>query len=427
MGGSPSGQPQRSERVRHAKWMLGGGAITAVVGFASNLVLVRFIEPQGFGRFAIAAATMGLVFAVCSLRLNVLIVRTPDAEFDGPTQRRFKETVFQEAVLLGALAAGSLALAGLLNAYNAVLLVTMTVGQFVTNHKALYERQMPYVRLATLDTVSRVAGHGLAVVLAASGIMQEGALYLRELAVVVIAGVWLRGLGQMGQLGVSVPSWRTWRTMLRQASLPWADGMLESLFDRCRVLAAAAVGGERGAGLFFQAYRLAVVPHQLLQPLMGRMALNWFSREPNSQLRRRRRRQLIGLGVLPLVASVGAVLAFADPVVPLVFGEPWRPVVPILVALSGFIVFNTLFSTYKMFAFAARGMRVLFVARLLQFVGLGIAMTPWALGRPMDVSMVGAGVSLAFGLAFLVAVVGFAYEERKPAVNGGKDGRAKSE
>ncbi|MBW2531754.1 MAG: oligosaccharide flippase family protein [Deltaproteobacteria bacterium] len=249
--------------------------------------------------------------------------------------------------------------------------------------------------------------------LAVSGLLQEGALYVREAFVVLALGPWLHRLGQFRSLGVALPTWSTWRSMLRRASLPWADGVAESLFDRLLVLAAAAAGGERGAGMFFQAYRLAGVPHQLLHPLLGRMALNWFSREEDARARMRRRRQLVLLGAVPLGLAAAAAIVFADPVVPVVFGERWRPVVPILGALSGFILFNTLFATHKNYGFATNGIKVLLAARVLQYAGLGVALLPLLLGHEVDVALVGVGVSFAFGLALLTTAIGFGLTDRR--------------
>ncbi|NQV57118.1 MAG: hypothetical protein HQ503_14755, partial [Rhodospirillales bacterium] len=63
--------------IRHLKiggsYLVFGQAVQAFVAFAANLVLVRFIMPEGFGRFALVLAGASIVLSLISLRLNILI------------------------------------------------------------------------------------------------------------------------------------------------------------------------------------------------------------------------------------------------------------------------------------------------------------------------------------------------------------------
>lgn len=59
--------------------------------------------------------------------------------------------------------------------------------------------------------------------------------------------------------------------VVRAARGIWLDSMLDNNFQRLSLLAVNAGAGLNGAGLFFQAQRLAVVPHQFLMPVVGRV------------------------------------------------------------------------------------------------------------------------------------------------------------
>ena len=52
------------ERIAHSGSMLTSGVVGAVIAFASNLILVRYVAPVNFGEFARGLATVGIFLAV---------------------------------------------------------------------------------------------------------------------------------------------------------------------------------------------------------------------------------------------------------------------------------------------------------------------------------------------------------------------------
>ena len=401
-------------RGKHARWMVSSGAIQSLVAFVSNIVLVRWLSPEEFGRYAIALATIGLVLTIFSMRLSVLIIRHPDAAFDETVRRQYEQSILQEWLVLTLLATGWLWLTDLWSLWNVVLLLALTFMHFVGNHKALFERNMAYGTLARMELTASLIGHLVAVVLVMVGV-GEGALYLRDLSQVLVAFVWLRMLGCMRWQRIEWMNISQWRTLVKRISGLWADGILEGLFARARILIAAAVAGQAGAGFFMQAHRLAMVPHQTLAPVVGRLALNWFSRDTDPQLRRTRRRRIGRLVAGPLLLAALAAALLADPVVPWIFGERWRPVVPLLIALWGVVIFTSLFATHKMYLMVVDRIPTLLVARVVQLTLLCVPLVPLAMNEPFSLKATCHMVSLAWMLAFCITAVGLARIDREPS------------
>jgi len=389
---------QAPGKARQSAWMMSAGVLQGAVSFASNLVLVHFVEPEGFGRYALTFANVGIVLALLSLRLNVLVIRTPEDRYDAETRGFYFNAIVQECAVAWLCGLGWLALIGLLDGWGALLLSAFVLRHFANNAKAGYERGMPYRQLALLEGGAHLAAHLVAVGLVLAG---AGAttLYLRELVLsVLLVGLLLRaGAVTRHRLRLLRPA--EWWRLVRHARTVWLDGMLESVFTRLLIVLAGAVGGERGAGFFFQAYRLAGVPHQFLNPVAARLALNWFSREPDPHRRAAVGRRLVLSLALPIGGVALANLALADAVVPWLFGERWRPVVPVLLVLSGFILFATLYAVMKTYLIASHRSRVLLWTRIAQFTGLLLPLVPLLLGGPLEVAAVGRGVSLAYALA----------------------------
>lgn len=267
----------------------------------------------------------------------------------------------------------------------------------------MFERGLDYSSLAKQEASSAMLAHTFAVGFAVGG-FGEVALYAREALQVVFRALALRQAGGLGWYGVDRVEPSQWRRLVQEARPLWLDFMLESAFDRVQVLAAAGVAGEGGAGVFTQAKRLSMVPHQFLQPLTGRLAFNWYSREGDRAARRALGLRLQALVLGPLLLSVAAVWRFADEVIPFVFGAKWAPVAPVLVALSGNILFPSLFVSNKMLLMANNTMRPVLIARVVQIVPvvLPCLLQPWLGGSIIRVVI---GVSVGWAGAFLLTIL----------------------
>ena len=384
----------------HALWLLSGGVAQSAIAFTANLVLVRHLAPSDFGRFAVQLAATGLVLALGSQRVGVQVIRQR-GELTAHDRDRLVSALLAETGVLATVVVGWMATSGTLDLFGGLLVAAIFLRHLQTNLLAFHERRMAYRGLALLETGSLLAGHGLAVALASTG-AGAIALYLRELTTATLALVGLAAMGGLPRLRPRLLTASEWRRAWREARDVWADGTLESAFARVLPIAAGAFGGHHGAGLYFQAQRLASVPHQLLGPVAGRLALNWFSRAEDRRARTRFLVRALGLlgGPLALVA-LGTVL-FADALVPWLLGPTWTPVAPLLVAMVGGVAGVSLFATSKMFLIADRGGRVLLLARLAQFAGLGLGIGASLL---FDAVEGVTGVALGYSLAFVLAVV----------------------
>lgn len=383
-----------ARRRRDATWLLTSGLGQAGLAFAANLALVRLLSPEDFGRFALALAAVTLVTSLVSLRTSALAVR---ARSLGPRRRRLylDAALFETALALG-LAGTWLHLSGGFDLWMLLLLAGCGAKHIGTVARTFLERAGRWRRLAAIEGGVQLAGHTLAVVLALFG-LTVGALVMRELA---IGALTLGVLAAAGALPVGrprLPSLKRWRVLARQAKDLWLDGALEGAFARALVLAAGAVAGERGAGLFAQAHRLAVFPHQLLSPLAGRLAYHWFSRSSREEAQALRGRLAARLA-LPLGAAALGALLLADPIVPWMFGPAWRDAAPLLAALCGVVLFNTLYSLVKMQLASERRLAAQVSTRLVQFAGLALGVGFALLGSG-GVAAVAWGISAGYAAA----------------------------
>lgn len=379
--------------------LVAGTVVQAMLAFVGNVVMLRALGPEEFGRFAVTLAGISLIAGLLSLRLGTVVIRTSDSALTTALQERYFTAMLAEACVIAILSALWLLVSGRTAWTDGLLLAAISVQVFCSHARAFWERAMPYRTIAVLETtvvaLAQVVGIGIVLITAS-----EAAFYIRE---AVAAGTTLVGLWLVGGLtwrSLAWPRLDEWRQVYREVRGIWLDAALEGLFQRLTVLAAALIGGHQGAGLFSMAQRLATLPHQLVQPL-GRVASTWFGREDSEDRRKGRDRLLLTVG-LPLTGAAVIVIATADPLVPLIFGDHWRDAVPILMAMSGAIVFLSTFEIMRSYAYITRHVRFLLVARIAQFLVFGIAMvSAWASNGDQLIYL-GGGLSAAFAAAFVV-------------------------
>lgn len=399
----PSGWPALVHRLRDAArgggWMVSGAGVQAAVAFGANLVLVRLLSPRQFGHYAAINATIGLVGAFTNLKLQDLILREPEEALDQERLSLFTGALAVRTLVVGVGAAVVLSLFGLFDLYAVLLLVSVLASAWVHALVTLYEREFEYTKISIIETGAHAGGHLFTVLGALAGL---GALvlYLRLAVKSVGKAVGLWAVDGVRPLPVRWPGRSEWQKIFEKIRDFWLDGVLAQAFERVVVLLVSILVGERGTGFFYQARRLAIVPHQLLAPLTDRVLYNFFSHRTHGEERRRiLRRGLVGETVV-LGAAALLALFFADPIVPLIFGQDWQPVVPLLRTMGGMIIAMTMLNTLNAYYMSMARLRpFIMLGRGGQYFGLFGTVAVMVLLTDLDGAVaVSVGLSIAYVL-----------------------------
>lgn len=380
-----------------------GAAVQAAVGFLAQLVLMRLLLPEDFGRFALVLASCSLVQTLLSLRLTVLIIRTPEAEMTPERIARYQAALVWETVISAAATLIWLAATGLVDAFALILVLSLSLAQWTNQMAAFYERRMSYGPISLVETGSQVLGHVLAVALVALGV-GAAALYVREIAVALARLAAFNRLGALPRPVRRLPRPGELRLLLGEARAYWIEGVADSGFSRLVVLCSGALAGLHGAGLLAQSQRLALIPHQLLSPVTGRLSTNAFSRTDERQ-HRRLLMVMLGGSFGPLAVAALLAVLFADPVVPRLFGAQWREAAGALAAMAGVILFFSTFELMRGYCVAVGRVRLVLWARVAQF-GIFLAGCAAARYAADPVTVLAWALSGAFCAAFAVTAIG---------------------
>ena len=390
--------------------MIAGQAIQVAVAFAANLILVQYLSPAEFGRFALVLASASLILSIVSMRINTLVFRTPESAFDEATKQRYFTLIAIETVLAAIVGIAWTTLAGISEGWAAALVIAVCARHWLDQNKSFFERRMPYVRLGLIETGVSVLMHVASVVMVLSG-MGAATLYWREIIGVLLSFVGLGLLGGISIFRIRFPNSTDWRRLFGEIRGIWVDSALDGAYQRLVIQCAGLIGGDRAAGYFFQAQRLAFLPQQLLAPLAIRIVSNWFGRLEHPAPRIEARGKVLGVLALPLLGAALGAYFFADPIVPMIFGPDWAPAADILAALSGFILFSCLFEVLRAYCAITRHLWILLVGRIAQYLAT-IAVVAWALaGGGLDAVKLAFGVSAGFAAAFLFVLVALTRKE----------------
>ncbi len=342
--------------VANCLWMLGGGAGRTAVAFGSNLVLVWYLLPEEFGRFAVIQATIGLVAGVARLKIKDIIIRESPQELEAGGKDILFSALVVESIVLSLGAWCLLWLAGLWDIWAGLLLFGTIAANWDEVILAFYERSFHYKNLAMLESGAHLLGHVFVATGAAMGIGYP-VLYLQRLPETIGRFSGLLFIGGMVKFRLRWLWPHDWKILYQKFRGLWLDGWLEHFFERLVILMVGWTAGEKATGYFFQARRLAGTPQSLIAPVTERVAYNYFSHRVASERGTRGLGQVLAVQTVLLGMVAMAVFCLASPLIPMVFGSQWEPVVPLLLAMTGVILGISPFGTLKVFFMAKNRMR----------------------------------------------------------------------
>lgn len=388
----------RFHLLRQGMALTVGTMVQAVIGLIAQIVLMRILLPEDFGKFVMVLAGCGLMQTILSLRVNVLIIRLPDDERDGEQARLYQAALLWETLAAAIAALVWLVLADLASGPALILLISLTLGQWVNQITSFYERGMNYSRITLVETMSQLLGHAGAIVLVLAG---AGAisLYLRELLVICCRMGAYAAIGALPRPLWVRPSLADCRRIWHEARGVWAEGILEGIFARLIILTSGTLAGLHGAGLFAQSHRLAMLPHQFLSPVISRMSANLFSRTENPHRRHVLALHLSLAAMVILLPGVAIIWLWAPQLVPWLFGDKWRDAGTVLQAMIGVILFLSLFDLLRSFCYSHKWVKPVLWGRVVQIALFVLPATYYSLSDVEDLAWV---LSAAYTGGFVV-------------------------
>ena len=316
-----------------AGWLYGHRWIDRLLDFLSIVVLARLLSPEDFGLVAIAVSVATIVEGLSAFDVNKALIQTRDEE------RALFDTAWTLSVLRGLLAAACmLVVVPLLdNRDLAAVLLVLAIGPVLTGlanpRFVLYEKELVYSKLAVLTLAAKIV--------AVTTTLAVAILYRNYWSLVI--GI-LAGHLTSTILSYALKPYRPTISLARFSDIFAFSGWLTltsvvtTLSMETDKIIVGRFLGVGDTGLYYMTQKIGVLPTRELVSPLQRILFPSFSEMVGDRARLRR---VVGesinvLASLSLPAGFGFALV-ADDFVPLVLGEQWISIVPLLRVLVPYL------------------------------------------------------------------------------------------
>jgi O-antigen/teichoic acid export membrane protein len=343
-------------------WVLSTRVIQLAAGFGSNLVLAWLLSPEDFGRYALLAAPLIICYAFCSFRLSSQILACPESKFFSTL---FLNAIVQEGLFSAFVFVVVLKIINVFSLFSFFVLLDVVLSVVLNNLKSFHERKMSYKDLARKELIGQL-GSTFIVITVAYIYPHPIVLCLKGLLLSTYLIVKLLPRFPFQWLSLS-----NWIDIFKGCKAFWWDAAMETSLTYFLQLA-AGFSGEKMAGLFFQAHRIASLPAQWFSTSIGRYALNLFREAENEVEKKKKLYRFLLFSFIPLL---GVTLFFgiaSQKIILLCFGSQWIEAAPLLTNLCGLSLLICTFHLYKQYFLSENQFKTLFWARATQFFTLVI-------------------------------------------------------
>lgn len=324
----------REKTISGAKWSAMATIIIIGLGLAQMTVLARIIDNHQFGLLTVSLVIIALADTLSDFGIaNSIIQRKEISHLELTTL--YWLNVGLGLVVCAAIFAARDLIAGVLhNPDLAPLIKTLSLAFVVIPHgqqfRALMQKELEFNKIGMIETSAVLAGFTFTVVSAHFWPVAMTAIlgYLVNCTVrTLLFGYFGRKIYRPG-LHFSLASVSA---NLKFGAWLTADSIINYINTNLSTLVLARILGASVAGGYNLAYNVAVVPPMKLNPIITRVLFPAFAKiqDDTAKLRLNFYKLLSIVGIINFPILLG-LLVVANNFVPLVFGEKWNSIVPIL-------------------------------------------------------------------------------------------------
>jgi O-antigen/teichoic acid export membrane protein len=329
---SRSSSPGLRGRTLRSFLLLGAQRVVGVVVTAGgSIALARLLTPEVFGLYAILVFVITAGVRSSELGLGAALIQRRDLDPAAALGVAFTAT-FALALALGAAIAGAAPLVARWPGVSsdvtapvrwlALLVVLSSLRMPAT---VLLERRLAYLPLTVAETADTVTFHAVAIAAAIAGAglwsFVMGALAARAVNLVVLWGAarWRPTLRW---------SWRELAPVMKFGILFQGSILVAIAGDAVVPIVVTAWSGVTGVGFLNWAATLAFLPLQVVS-IAGRVLFPALSSlQADTERFAEATARALNRVTAVLYPAAALLLAGADPVVRLIFGEAWLPAIP---------------------------------------------------------------------------------------------------
>ena len=324
----------RNKTISGAKWSAMATVIIISLGLIQMTVLARIIDSHQFGLLTVALVIIALADTLSDFGIANSIIQRKEISNLELTTLYWLNVGLGLVVCVAMFLLGDVIADALNNPDLAPLIKTLAFAFVVIPHgqqfRALMQKELEFSKIGSIETFSVLAGFTFTVVTAQYWPVAMTAIWgylVNSLVRTALFGFFGRKIYRPG-LHFSLASVAS---NLRFGAWLTADSLINYVNTNLSTLVLARILGASVAGGYNLAYNVAVVPPMKLNPIITRVLFPAFAKiqDDIDKLRVNFYKLLSVVGIINFPALLG-LMVVANNFVPLVFGEKWVSIVPIL-------------------------------------------------------------------------------------------------
>lgn len=324
----------RNKTISGAKWSAMATVIIISLGLIQMTVLARIIDSHQFGLLTVALVIIALADTLSDFGIANSIIQRKEISNLELTTLYWLNVGLGLVVCVAMFLLGDVIADALNNPDLAPLIKTLAFAFVVIPHgqqfRALMQKELEFSKIGSIETFSVLAGFTFTVVTAQYWPVAMSAIWgylVNSLVRTALFGFFGRKIYRPG-LHFSLASVAS---NLRFGAWLTADSLINYVNTNLSTLVLARILGASVAGGYNLAYNVAVVPPMKLNPIITRVLFPAFAKiqDDIDKLRVNFYKLLSVVGIINFPALLG-LMVVANNFVPLVFGEKWVSIIPIL-------------------------------------------------------------------------------------------------
>ncbi|WP_276641975.1 MOP flippase family protein [Siccibacter turicensis] len=324
----------RNKTISGAKWSAMATVIIISLGLIQMTVLARIIDSHQFGLLTVALVIIAFADTLSDFGIANSIIQRKEISNLELTTLYWLNVGLGIVVCIAMFLLGDVIAGALNNPDLAPLIKTLSFAFVVIPHgqqfRALMQKELEFNKIGSIETFSVMAGFTFTVVSAQFWPVAMTAIWgylVNSVVRTMLFGFFGRKIYRPG-LHFSL---RSVASNLRFGAWLTADSLINYVNTNLSTLVLARILGASVAGGYNLAYNVAVVPPMKLNPIITRVLFPAFAKiqDDIGKLRLNFYKLLSVVGIINFPALLG-LMVVSNNFVPLVFGEKWVSIIPIL-------------------------------------------------------------------------------------------------
>nr|WP_159466288.1 colanic acid undecaprenyl disphosphate flippase WzxC [Scandinavium goeteborgense] len=324
----------REKTISGAKWSAMATVVIIGLGLVQMTVLARIIDNHQFGLLTVSLVIIALADTLSDFGIANSIIQRKEISHLELTTLYWLNVALGIVVFALVFSLSGVIAEVLHNPDLAPLMRTLSFAFVVIPHgqqfRALMQKELEFSKIGMIETSAVLAGFTFTVVSAHFWPLAMTAIlgYLVNSAVRTLLFGWFGRRIYRPGLHFSLASVSS---NLRFGAWLTADSIINYVNTNLSTLVLARILGASVAGGYNLAYNVAVVPPMKLNPIITRVLFPAFAKiqDDTAKLRVNFYKLLSVVGIINFPVLLG-LMVVSNNVVPLVFGEKWVSIVPIL-------------------------------------------------------------------------------------------------